>query len=70
MRANEILVAHTPPGGWHGPMPPPVLAACTEPLAPDAPDLRGLWKAFSVGQDGQPVYGHRLNEHVERIEQL
>jgi len=45
MRASEIPVTHTPEGGWHGEMPPPVLAGCAEPLAPGAPDLRGLWRA-------------------------
>ncbi len=69
IRVNEIPVAHTPPGGWHGEMPPPVLAACTEPLAPGAPDLRGLWQATAVERDGQPLTDHALNKHVERIEQ-
>lgn len=50
-------------------MPPPVLAGCTEPLAPDAPDLRGVWQAHSVERDGRPVQNHPLNHHVERIEQ-
>jgi hypothetical protein len=67
--ADDIPVAHTPPGGWHGEMPPPVLAGCTEPLAPGAPDLRGLWKVYQVEQDGEPVTGHPLNQHLERIEQ-
>ena len=69
MIADEIPVAHTPEGGWHGDMPPPVLAGCTHPLEPGAPDLRGLWRAYAVEQNGQEVHGHRLNEHVERIEQ-
>ena len=38
-------------------MPPPVLDACTEPLAADAPDLRGLWKAFAVEISGTPSPG-------------
>ncbi|HUF54094.1 MAG TPA: hypothetical protein VMR52_10030 [Dehalococcoidia bacterium] len=67
--ANEIPVAHTPEGGWHGEMPPPVLAGCDEPLAPGAPDLRGLWRAVSVERDGAPITDHPLNNHVERIEQ-
>jgi hypothetical protein len=66
---NEIPVAHTPTGGWHGEMPPPVLAACTEPLTEDAPDLRGVWKAYLVERDGQVLPDHHLNKHVERIEQ-
>jgi hypothetical protein len=67
--ANEIPVQHTPPGGWHGDMPPPVLAGCNEPLVAGAPDLRGLWRATSVEQNGQPLVDHPLNEHVERVEQ-
>ena len=50
-------------------MPPPVLAACTEPLAPNAPDLRGLWKAHAVEGGGQPAPDHPLIGHEERIEQ-
>ncbi len=41
VRADDIPVANTPPGGWTGAMPPPVLAGCTEPLVAGAPDLRG-----------------------------
>lgn len=70
MLATEIPIAHTPDGGWHGEMPPPVLGACTEPLAPGAPDLRGIWRAYRVERDGEPIAsGHPLNQHVERIEQ-
>ena len=51
-------------------MPPPILASCTEPLAPGAPDLRGIWRAYRVERDGEPVAAdHPLNRHVERIEQ-
>jgi len=67
--ADDIPVAHTPEGGWHGDMPPPILAGCTEPLAPGASDLRGLWQAILVERDGQPLSEHPLNRHVERIEQ-
>jgi hypothetical protein len=67
--ADDIPVAHTPEGGWRGEMPPSVLAGCTEPLAPGAPDLRGLWKVYSVEQNGATVTDHPLNRHVERIEQ-
>lgn len=66
VRADDIPVAHTPEGFWHDQMPPPVLAACEEPLAEGAPDLRGLWQAFAVEVNGQPVADLR---HVERIEQ-
>ena len=69
VKADEIPVAKTPPGGWRGDMPPPVLAGCTEPLHPDAPDLRGLWQAVRVERDGQVLTDHRLNDHVERVEQ-
>jgi hypothetical protein len=67
--ANDIPVAHTPKGGWRGEMPAPVLAGCTEPLAPGAPDLRGTWRAISVTREGQPLPDHPLHSHVERIEQ-
>ncbi len=69
MLAQEIPVAHTPDGGWHGEMPPPVLGACTEPLAARVPDLRGLWRAYRVERDGAAVTDHALNQHIERIEQ-
>jgi hypothetical protein len=55
--ADDIPVAHTPGCGWKT-FPPPVLGACTEPLAPGAPDLRGIWEAY------QGAVGH-----IERIEQ-
>jgi hypothetical protein len=64
--ARDIPVAHTPAGGWHGEMPPPVLAGCDEPIAPGLPDLRGTWQAFAVEDDGKPVDDLR---HIERIEQ-
>ena len=44
--ADEIPVAHTPPGGYGARFPAPVLGACTEPLVAGAPDLRGLWKTL------------------------
>jgi hypothetical protein len=69
MRADDIPIAHTPDGGWQGEMPPPVLAACDEPPAPGAPDLRCTWHAFRVERDGQPLEEHALNRHAERIEQ-
>lgn len=64
--ASEIPVAHTPAGGWRGEMPPPVLAGCSEPIAAGLPDLRGLWKAFAVEVDGQPIDDL---SHIERVEQ-
>ena len=69
MRADDIPVAHTPDGGWQGNMPPPVLAACTEPLAPGAPDLRGVWRAYAVGIEGQPAPDHALIGPKQRSQQ-
>ena len=57
MRADEIPKAFTPGCGWAR-WPLPVLAACTEPLAEGAADLRGLWQSKDPD---------RL--HVERVEQ-
>jgi hypothetical protein len=50
---DSIPVAKTPPGGFQEMFPPPVLAACTEPLVDGAPDLRGLWKVIRVERAGQ-----------------
>jgi len=69
MRADEIPVAHTPAGGYGDEMPPPVLDGCTEPLAPGAPDMRGVWRVVSVEWKDEAPAGNRLEEHVERIEQ-
>ena len=44
--ANDIPVAHTPPGGYRDKFPEPVLATCTEPIVEGAPDLRGLWRTL------------------------
>lgn len=65
MRATEIPLAHTPPGGYGADMPPPVLAGCDEPLAEGVPDLRGTWKVVAM----EPEIEHVLGHHVERIEQ-
>jgi hypothetical protein len=68
--ADDIPVAHTPPDGWVGEMPAPILAGCDEALVAGAPDLRGLWRVVAVewrlgdAPDPLPVAGH-----VERIEQ-
>ncbi len=72
--ADDIAVAHTPPGGYGNAFPEPVLAGCTETLPPGAPDLRGMWKAVAVeiDVDGTPQPAppeHRAYRHVERIEQ-
>ena len=52
--AGDIPIAHSPPGGYGKVFPKPVLAACTEPLAPGAPDLRGLWKTLRAEQAEEP----------------
>jgi hypothetical protein len=70
VNADDIPIAHTPPGGYGQVFPPPVLATCTEPLVPGAPDLRGLWKTVRAERDGVPVEaGAYVYTHVERIEQ-
>ena len=69
-RADEIPVAHTPPGGYGTAFPPPVLSGCTEPLVDGAPDLRGMWVVESVEVDGRPASAnHPALHHVQRIEQ-
>lgn len=56
--AADIPKAFTPGCGWTR-WPMPVLAQCTEALAPGVGDLRGLWRSTSpAGLD-----------HVERVEQ-
>jgi len=68
--ADDIPVAHTPPGGYGDVMPPPILARCTEPLVADAPDLRGLWQTESAEVDGAIAPPeHPIWQHVERVEQ-
>jgi hypothetical protein len=71
VRASDIPVAYTPlPGGYGDTMPAPILERCTEPLVPEAPDLRGLWRTRAAAIDGEPVPpSHPILEHVERIEQ-
>lgn len=48
--ADDIPVAHTPPGGYRDEFPDPVLAPCTEPIIEGAPDLRGLWRTLRAEQ--------------------
>ncbi len=55
--ADDIPKAFTPGCGWET-FPMPVLSECTEPLAEDVVDMRGLWLAVA----GKPG-------HLERIEQ-
>jgi hypothetical protein len=68
--ADDIPVARTPPGGWVGDMPAPILEGCDEPLVAGAPDLRGLWRGVHVdwklGDAPDPI---PVADHVERIEQ-
>ncbi len=58
VKAIEIPVVHTPPGGYRE-FPPPILSECDEPIVKGAPDLRGVWQ----------VYKGPLKGHVERVEQ-
>ncbi len=68
-RARAIPTSFTPAGGWTE-MPPPVLGGCSDPLADDAPDLRGTWKVVDLRDDaGIPDADHPVWGHVERIEQ-
>ena len=70
MNADDIPVAHTPPGGYGENFPPLILGGCNEPLAEGAPDLRGIWRAVSATRGGEPVpEGDRLLSYTERIEQ-
>lgn len=57
-RAADIPKGNTP-GCAYAHFPLPVLAGCTEPLADEADDIRGLWRGVEGGHVG----------HVERIEQ-
>lgn len=66
---DEIPVAHTPPGGYGAEMPPPILAGCTDHLAPGAPDLRGIWQVVEVEADGSIQTDHPALGLVQRIEQ-
>lgn len=68
--ADDIAVAHTPPGGYGDAFPEPILAACTEPLVEGAPDLRGMWKSVDVTVGGEPApEDHRARRHFQRVEQ-
>ena len=70
LRAADIPIAHTPPGGYGARFPRPVLADCSEPLANGAPDLRGIWKTLRAERRGKPApAGDRIYDYVERIEQ-
>ena len=58
IRAAEIPKGNTP-GCAYDHFPLPILTACTEPLPPEADDIRGLWRGIAGGHVG----------HVERVEQ-
>jgi hypothetical protein len=58
VRAADIPKGNTP-GCAYDHFPLPILASCTEPLPPEADDIRGLWRGISGGHVG----------HVERVEQ-
>jgi hypothetical protein len=67
---DDIPVAFTPPGGYGDTMPPPILTGCADELAPDAPDLRGLWQVVDVTRNGDPLPREfPVWDHVERVEQ-
>ena len=57
--ASDIPLDGTKPGASLEVWAPRTLDGCREPLAPGAPDLRGVWEVV----DG------RMRGHVERIEQ-
>ena len=66
----EIPKAFTPAGGYGAEMPAPVLANCTDQLALNFPDFRGLWRAIDVRVNGEVAPAQlKVWQHVERIEQ-
>jgi hypothetical protein len=66
----EIPKAFTPTGGYGAEMPAPVLANCSDQLALNFPDFRGLWLAIDVRVNGEVAPAQlKVWQHVERIEQ-
>ena|SRR5450755_1030075 len=65
----DIPVANTPPGGYGDTFPAPILTGCTDALAADAPDLRGVWRVVEVEAGGHVVTDHPALGHVQRVEQ-
>ncbi len=66
----EIPKAFTPTGGYGAEMPAPVLANCTDQLALNFPDFRGLWRAIDVRVNGEVAPATlKFCQHLERIEQ-
>ena len=58
LMARDLAKGNTP-GCAYQRFPLPILRQCTEPLPPEAVDIRGLWQAFEGAHAG----------HVERVEQ-
>ena len=51
-------------------MPAPVLKGCTDLLAENTSDFRGLWRAIDVRVNGEVAPPkNRIWQHIERIEQ-
>ena len=69
MSVESIPVARTPPGGWSGAFPEPVLSSCNDPIVDGAPDMRGMWQVVEVLFDGEPALEHQLIGAFQRIEQ-
>jgi len=69
MSVESIPVAHTPPGGWSGAFPEPVLSGCADPIIDGAPDMRGMWQVADVLVEGEPIPGHQMIGAIQRIEQ-
>ena len=66
----EIPKSFTPVGGYGDQMPAPVLANCTDALAKNVPDFRGLWRAIDVRVNGEVAPAElKVWQHLERIEQ-
>ncbi len=66
----EIPKAFTPTGGYGAEMPAPVLANCSDGLALNFPDFRGLWRAIDVRVNGEVAPAAlKVWHHLERIEQ-
>ena len=66
----EIPKAFTPTGGYGAEMPAPVLANCSDRLALNFPDFRGLWRAIDVRVNGEVAPAQlKVWQHLERIEQ-
>jgi len=59
MSVESIPVAHTPPGGWSGTFPEPLLSGCTDPIIEDAPDMRGIWRVATCWSRANRFLGIR-----------